>query len=179
MDLWSRKYHYIRNEDQMFSISSEHREGRNYRIRQNFIVKHWNGVSMESVEFSIKIRLWSNMSICVQPCLKQKVLRKWCLGRLSMSILCIRAFQIYKEPPLIATPEPHSCKDLIKQYKVKFSSFLPSILLAFLYVFVNTLITVITEQFLNYTFSLTDLFYFGARQKNLFTKINISSNLSS
>lgn len=28
MELWSRKCHYIRNEDQMFSISSEHRAGR-------------------------------------------------------------------------------------------------------------------------------------------------------
>ena len=26
--LWSRKCHYVRNEDQMFSISKEHRTGR-------------------------------------------------------------------------------------------------------------------------------------------------------
>lgn len=29
------------------------------------VVKFWNGVSMESVEFSIKIRHLSDMSICV------------------------------------------------------------------------------------------------------------------
>lgn len=60
-----------------------------------------------------------------------------------MRIRCIRAFQIHKEPPLVTTSGPHSCKDLIEQYQVKFSSFLPSILLAFLHMFVHILITVI------------------------------------
>lgn len=79
-------------------ISSEHRTGRKngpYRIRQSFlrVVKFWNRVSMESVEFSIKVRPLSNMSNHVKLCLKQKVLRRAMSGEF-MSILCIRDFQI-------------------------------------------------------------------------------------
>lgn len=71
-----------------------------------------------------------------------------------------------KVPPLITTPGPHGCKDLIEQYKVKFSSFIPSIF----YISPPTTnhINQSDERTILYTFSLMDLLYFGVRDRKFY-----------